>query len=309
MAIMLSVGQLEFAETVSVFLSAAAESSCRTESRAFSPRCATTERPQTVAPCPTAHRPQGAQRPIRVVGGSSYTAHRAARWQPASCAQWAAAGLPLRPMMGSTTVLLLLLLLAQSTPDSPAVAATFGRKPVMGWGSWSAPCSHVSISAVCCCFDHRFALHRTATAAGRPTLHYATGRYAYGKDGESGVTESMIKAQADLLVSTGLARVGYRLVWPDCDFLAPARNASGFIFADPKRFPSGDTYLANYVHSKGLLWGAYSDSGSKTCCGKPGMLGNGQRDAATFAAWGVDVRVMMAVLSALRCRCWAAVGI
>ena len=61
--------------------------------------------------------------------------------------------------------------------------------------------------------------------------------YAYGKDGESGVTEGMIKAQADLLVSTGLADVGYKLVWPDCDFL----SISSLVSSAQHSYPHGTT--------------------------------------------------------------------
>ncbi|XP_074274944.1 alpha-galactosidase 1-like [Silene latifolia] len=54
-------------------------------------------------------------------------------------------------------------------------------------------------------------------------------------------------------------------------------------------FPSGIKALADYVHSKGLKIGIYSDAGYYTCSGKmPGSLGNEQKDANTFASWGID---------------------
>lgn len=31
--------------------------------------------------------------------------------------------------------------------------------------------------------------------------------------------------------------------------------------------------LADYIHSKGLLFGLYSDAGNATCQGRPGSLG------------------------------------
>jgi len=46
--------------------------------------------------------------------------------------------------------------------------------------------------------------------------------------------------------------------------------------------------LASYVHSKGLLFGLYSDAGNKTCAGRPGSLGYETIDANTYAAWKVD---------------------
>ena len=39
------------------------------------------------------------------------------------------------------------------------------------------------------------------------------------------------------------------------------RDASGNIVPDAKRFPSGIKALADYVHSRGLKFGIYSDAG------------------------------------------------
>ncbi|OMP06146.1 Glycosyl hydrolase, family 13, all-beta [Corchorus olitorius] len=47
--------------------------------------------------------------------------------------------------------------------------------------------------------------------------------------------------------------------------------------------------LADYVHSKGLKLGIYSDAGTQTCSQTmPGSLGHEEQDAKTFASWGVD---------------------
>jgi len=46
--------------------------------------------------------------------------------------------------------------------------------------------------------------------------------------------------------------------------------------------------LADYVHSKGLKFGVYSDSGNKTCQGLPGSRHFETKDAQTYAQWGVD---------------------
>lgn len=63
----------------------------------------------------------------------------------------------------------------------------------------------------------------------------------------------------------------------------------------PKRstFPSGIKSLADYVHSKGLKLGIYSDAGYFTCSKKmPGSLGHEEIDARTFASW-VSKRVFL----------------
>jgi len=46
--------------------------------------------------------------------------------------------------------------------------------------------------------------------------------------------------------------------------------------------------LGEYIHSKGLKFGIYSDAGTNTCAGRPGSLTFETIDALTYAAWGVD---------------------
>ena len=52
-----------------------------------------------------------------------------------------------------------------------------------------------------------------------------------------------------------------------------SRDENGFIVADPQRFPSGMKALADYVHSKGLKFGFYSDAGDEDLRGTPGKPG------------------------------------
>lgn len=42
------------------------------------------------------------------------------------------------------------------------------------------------------------------------------------------------------------------------------------------------------IHSLGLKFGLYGDSGTATCSGFPGSAGYEKVDAAALAAWGVD---------------------
>jgi alpha-galactosidase len=46
--------------------------------------------------------------------------------------------------------------------------------------------------------------------------------------------------------------------------------------------------IADYIHSKGLKFGIYSDAGRLTCGGRPGSQGYEYQDALTYARWGVD---------------------
>ena len=101
------------------------------------------------------------------------------------------------------------------------------------------------------------------------------------------VNEDLIRQTADAMVSSGMKDAGYQYINID-DCWHGERDPQGFIQPDPKRFPSGIKALADYVHSKGLKLGIYSDAGWKTCGGKPGSRGREYQDAQTYAQWGVD---------------------
>jgi alpha-galactosidase len=103
-----------------------------------------------------------------------------------------------------------------------------------------------------------------------------------------GISEALIKQTADLMVSTGLAAKGYRYINLD-DCWQIERNATTKeIIEDKTKFPSGMAALGEYIHSKGLLYGLYSDTGYKTCAGRPGSLGYETIDANTYAKWKYD---------------------
>ncbi|HEX5422699.1 MAG TPA: glycoside hydrolase family 27 protein [Candidatus Acidoferrales bacterium] len=101
------------------------------------------------------------------------------------------------------------------------------------------------------------------------------------------VSESLIDSMADAMVSSGMKDAGYQYIVID-DCWQVSREASGKIVADPKRFPNGIKAVADYVHSKGLKFGIYSDAGTATCQGRPGGRGHEFQDALTYASWGVD---------------------
>jgi alpha-galactosidase len=101
------------------------------------------------------------------------------------------------------------------------------------------------------------------------------------------VDEKLIKEVADAMVSTGMKDAGYTYINID-DCWHGERDAQGFIQPDAKRFPSGMKALADYIHSKGLKMGIYSDAGSQTCGGRPGSRGYEFQDAQQYASWGVD---------------------
>jgi alpha-galactosidase len=80
---------------------------------------------------------------------------------------------------------------------------------------------------------------------------------------------------------------GYQYVNLD-DCWQTSRDENGNIVPDAARFPSGIKALADYVHSKGLKMGIYSDAGTLTCAKRPGSIGHEYQDALQYARWGID---------------------
>jgi alpha-galactosidase len=101
------------------------------------------------------------------------------------------------------------------------------------------------------------------------------------------IDEQKVRHAADAMAASGMRDAGYSYVIID-DCWQGARDAHGFIQADPKRFPSGLKALSDYIHLKGLKFGIYSDAGIRTCDERPGSRGHEYQDAAQYAAWGAD---------------------
>ena len=102
------------------------------------------------------------------------------------------------------------------------------------------------------------------------------------------VNETVVKQTADLLISTGLAQRGYKYVNIDDCWQISRDPKTKEIIVDPERFPSGMPNLVEYIHSKGLYIGLYSDAGEYTCQKRPGSLGFEDVDATTYAKWQID---------------------
>jgi len=101
------------------------------------------------------------------------------------------------------------------------------------------------------------------------------------------VSEDLLKSMADGMVASGMKDAGYQYVVID-DCWQVSRDADGNIVIDAQRFPSGMKALGDYIHSKGLKFGIYSDAGWGTCQKRPGSQGHEYQDAIMYAKWGVD---------------------
>src|SRR5471032_833112 len=123
--------------------------------------------------------------------------------------------------------------------------------------------------------------------------------------------DTLVRQVADGLASTGLAAKGWNIVAVDDDWMvrtdctdwdtaktavpncAGGRDASCHQIASPSKYPQGIQATINYVHSKGLKFGIYTDGGSKTCDGGAAMnAASGPTyftgDANYYASMGVD---------------------
>lgn len=99
----------------------------------------------------------------------------------------------------------------------------------------------------------------SAWAYDTPTMGWSSWN-AYGFQ----ISESIIKSQADALVTTGLKDAGYIYVNIDDGFFG-GRDSEGHLLIHPTRFPNGMRTVVDYIHDKGLKAGIYSDAGKNTC--------------------------------------------
>jgi alpha-galactosidase len=111
------------------------------------------------------------------------------------------------------------------------------------------------------------------------------------------VTDTMMREAADVMVSSGMADVGYQYInIDDCWMNAPNNNDPQRV--GPLRDAQGDLIpnsyfpdmkgLTDYIHSKGLKAGLYTSPGTLTCGGFAGSYGHEEQDARRFAEWGFD---------------------
>ena len=82
------------------------------------------------------------------------------------------------------------------------------------------------------------------------------------------INESLIKQQAQAMVSKGLRGAGYLYVNIDDGYFGGRDAETGHLLIHPKRFPNGLKGIVDFIHSKGLKAGIYSDAGHNTCGSK-----------------------------------------
>src|SRR5574344_185929 len=78
------------------------------------------------------------------------------------------------------------------------------------------------------------------------------------------ISDSLIRRQADAMVSLGLRDAGYSYINIDDGFFG-GRDKEGVMHTSSQRFPDGMEALVGHIHSLGLKAGIYSDAGGNTC--------------------------------------------
>ena len=104
---------------------------------------------------------------------------------------------------------------------------------------------------------------------------------------EEKVSEQILKETANAMVANGMVAKGYNYIIID-DYWVGGRDQHNKLFPDPQRFPNGIKAVADYIHSKGMKLGIYSDASEYTCGGVTASYNFEELDARTFADWGID---------------------
>ncbi|MEU6147501.1 ricin-type beta-trefoil lectin domain protein [Streptomyces sp. NPDC047081] len=109
---------------------------------------------------------------------------------------------------------------------------------------------------------------------------------------------NVIKAQVDAFVAAGMPAAGYKYINIDEGWWQGTRDSAGNITVDESEWPGGMKAIADYIHSKGLKAGIYTDAGKNGCgyyypTGRPaaantGSEGHYDQDMLQFSQWGFD---------------------
>ena len=98
------------------------------------------------------------------------------------------------------------------------------------------------------------------------------------------ISDQIICGQADAMVSSGLKDAGYNYINIDDGYFG-GRDDDGNLLIHPTRFPGGMRPVVDYIHSKGLKAGIYSDGGANTCASYFG----GDTIGVGVGLWGHDL--------------------
>ena len=160
------------------------------------------------------------------------------------------------------------------------------------WPTLFAQLAAVSITVLLGLLDVARAA-ATASATPSPPMGWAS-----WNSFASRINEQTIKSQVDALVASGLPGAGYVYVNLDEGWWQGQRGEDGNMVVDASQWPNGMKAIADYIHSRGLKAGIYSDAGKDGCgfyfptaspaAPHTGMEGHELQDAIQFQRWGFD---------------------
>lgn len=102
------------------------------------------------------------------------------------------------------------------------------------------------------------------------------------------ISEDMILEVAEAYKKSGLIEAGYKYLNLDDDWHSSLRDINGELQGDLSKFPNNIKPLVEKLNALGLKVGIYSSNGTLTCEDLPASEGNEDRDAYTFAKWGIE---------------------
>ena len=102
------------------------------------------------------------------------------------------------------------------------------------------------------------------------------------------IDDNLILQTAKAMKDKGLLDAGYKYINLDDCWHSSMRDKNGDLQGDLVRFPRGIAPLVDDANKMGFKVGIYSSNGKYTCEDLPASLGNEQRDANTFAKWGIE---------------------
>ncbi len=114
---------------------------------------------------------------------------------------------------------------------------------------------------------------------------------------ENHITDSIMRASAAAMVSSGMIDHGYMYINIDDCWSVKANSKDSSLLGDPRdingmvnsnrRFPDMRS-LTDYIHSLGLKAGIYTSPGPLTCAGYTAAWNYEEKDVARFVDWGYD---------------------
>lgn len=111
------------------------------------------------------------------------------------------------------------------------------------------------------------------------------------------ISDTLIMRQADAMVSSGLKSAGYEYINIDDGYFG-GRDKAGNLQLNKVRFPGSMRAVSDYIHSRGLKAGIYTDAGANTCASMWGgdkggfgsaIYGHEEQDSKLFFKdWNFD---------------------